>query len=71
MSYFNIYHMARCVCVFENFNCIVFGGWTLILGRRTFTKTGGTPTNFPNNSSAESWKLFMQLHVNSDYLDAT
>ena len=28
MSYFNFYHMTRSVCVFENFNCILLGGWS-------------------------------------------
>ena len=34
LDYFNIYHMVRCVCVLENFNCMLLGGWTLI-GTRT------------------------------------
>ena len=32
MSYFNIYHMARYVCVLEVFNCMLLRGWTLNLG---------------------------------------
>ena len=26
MSYLGIYHMARCVCVLENFNCMLLDG---------------------------------------------
>ena len=29
---FDIYHMMRCVCVLERFKCMLFDGWTLILG---------------------------------------
>ena len=34
MGYFNFYHMVRCVCVFEEFNCMLFGGW-ILSGTRT------------------------------------
>ena len=31
ISYLNIYYITRCVCVFENFNCMLFDNWILIL----------------------------------------
>ena len=48
MGYFNIYHMARCVCVLENFNCmcLMVGPWFLAfsafgaIGTRTAVPTG-------------------------------
>ena len=32
IEYFNFYHKVRRVRVLEDFNCILLGGWTLILG---------------------------------------
>ena len=32
MRYFDIYHMVRFVCMLEDFNCMLFDDWILILG---------------------------------------
>ena len=36
---FDLYHIGALVCVLENFNCIVLGDWTLILGIRMSSAT--------------------------------
>ena len=72
IGYFNIYYMAKCVCVFEDFNCMLLDNWTLndirtVISRNLHEFSCFIFTSYADNSMRGRQNFFIFTALNSVY----